>query len=285
MIYKDSIYFSIATHINFKKEYELTYDIIKTISCFFDSHTDISLMFNYIDNSGVKMNKITEKNKDKLYQKLIKENVFQFMIAEHMTSKEYYDTSENQRIPSSISCTIDFMDYSTNNWGISVSIPTEYMLDEKNITEFYSLFKQINKKLNGFNSFISRGSCFPTFAADSLSIFDSIHYSHQSFWNNCVRGYYWGCVINPEIVDKIGGIEYIESQNFYKVEKWQDNLYIQATEDLLKYSLEDAKRMRTLLFPAFPPQDMKKTVYESADDYYRAKSMNIEYFMVQEDLF
>lgn len=285
MIYKDSVYFSVATHINFKKEYELTFDIIKTISCFFQKQTNIPLMFNYIDDKGMKINKITEKNKEKLYQKLKDGNVFQFMIAEYMTSKEYFDSSENQRIPSSISCTVDFIDYGTNNWGISVSIPTKYMLDENRITEFYSLFKQINEKLNGFNSFISRGSCFPTFAADSLSMFDNIHYSHLSTWDNYVRGYYWGCVFNMEIVDKMGGIDHIKSRNLYKVERWKENLYIQITENLMEYSLEDARKMRNILLPAFPPRDIKKTVYENADDYHRAKSMNIEYFMIQEDLF
>ncbi len=283
-IYKDSLYFSIATHEEFREKYELTYGIINNILSFFQSYTDISLMFNYIDSKGVKINKVTQKNRDKLYQKLKDKDIYQFMIAEYVKSKEYYDTSENQRQTSTLSCTIDFMDYGVKCYGISVSVPTCYMISTKAQEDFILLFKELNCLINGFNSFISRGSCFPTFSADSLSVLDSVHISNKNTWDNCVRGYFWGNTVNEKIVEKIGGIKCISEQGFYKVEKWQENLYIQVSENIMEYSIADAAKIRKLLLPAFPLNKERNVVYENAESYHRAKMLGIENFMIEEDL-
>ncbi len=283
-ICNDSVYFSIATYMDFREKYEVSFEIINKIVDFFHSYTDIPLMFNYLDDKAFRINKPTEKNKEKLYLKLKEKKIFQFMIAEYMTIKEYYDCSENQKKTSTISCTIDFLHYGTEPSGLSVSIPTQYMKEQESIEAFYKLFKELNCELKGFNSFISRGSCFPTFAVESLSSFDSAHFSHKTTWSDCVRGYYWGNVLNPEIIEKIGGFGCIERQGFYKVEKWEENIYIQTTRDLFKYSLDDAVKIRNLLLPAFPTLKNKMAMYESVEFYLRSKEMNIEYFMVKEDL-
>lgn len=283
-ICNDSVYFSIATNVDFREKYEVAFEIINKIVDFFHSYTDIPLMFNYLDDKTFRINKPTEKNKEKLYIKLKEKKIFQFMIAEYVTIKEYYDCSENQRITSTISCTIDFLHYGTEPFGVSVSIPTQYMTDQYSMEAFYKLFKDLNCELNGFNSFISRGSCFPTFSTESLSTFDSAHFSHKTTWSNCVRGYYWGNVLNNEIIEKVGGIESIEKQGFYKVEKWQENIYIQVIKNLFEYSLDDAVKIRNLLLPAFPALKNKMAMYESVEGYQRSKKMNIEYFMVKEDL-
>ncbi len=283
-ICNDSVYFSIATYVDFKEKYDVAFEIINKIVDFFHSHTDIPLMFNYLDDKAFRINKPTEKNKEKLYTKLKEKKIFQFMIAEYVTVKEFYDCSEGQRITSTISCTIDFLRYGTESSGISVSIPAQYMKEQDSINAFYKLFKELNCELNGFNSFVSRGSCFPTFSTESLSSFDSAHFSNKTTWSNCVRGYYWGNVLNPEIVEKVGGLESIERTGFYKIEKWQENIYVQVTKNLFEYSLDDAVKIRKLLLPAFPTLKNKMAMYESTEFYQGSKEMNIEYFMVEEDL-
>lgn len=284
-IHNDCIYFSIVTHTNFRQEYELTYDVINNVAFFFQSHTDIPLMFGYVDNKGIKTNKITEKNKEKVHQKLKEKNLYQFTIAEYITQKEFYDTSGNRKKTSDISFSIDLLERQTKHFGISVAIPTEFMSERKKITDFCSLFKELNELVHGFNSFISRGTCYPAwFVPQRVSIFDYMRFSNENTWDKWVRGYYWGCVLNDNIVEKIGGIERIENKGFYKVEKWGDCIYVQVTDDLLEYSLDDAIRMRSLLNPAFPPRGMKVGLYDDEDDYFEAKSRNVEFFMIKEDL-
>lgn len=261
MIYKDSLYFSIATKMNLRENYLLSYEVIEEVATFFQQHFPIEIMFNYIDNKSVRLNKVTDNNKKKILQKLKDKEIHYFMIMERMTSKEYYDSSENQREITTLAFVIGFSVHSKDIWGISVAIPMEFLSENMIQNTVIPFFQNLHNKLDGINSYIHRGSCFDSMdfkCFDTLSLFPL---NDSSVWESYVRGYHWGNVLNKRQIEKLGGIARIKKQGFYKVEDWNEDVYIQVTKNVDDYSMSDAKRIREFLLPILPPDKYRRQRY------------------------
>lgn len=285
MIYKDSIYFSIATNINLRENYSITYEIIDEVATFFQTHFPIEIMFNYIDNKSVRLNKVTENNKKKLFEKLKNKEIHTFMISKRLTSKEYYGFSEEQEVASTLSFILEISRHAEDVHGISVAIPMEFLSEQKIENEVISLFKKLHCKLCGFNSFIHRGTCLPSM---DFKCFDPMTSTlgNLKIKKQYVRGYFWGNVLNSEHIKKIGGMDKIKKQGMYKVEQWKDCVYIQATKNISDYTIDTAAIMKKMLLPALPPEKESTFLrYDSYDAFMDAKEKGTENFILEEDIF
>lgn len=72
-------------------------------------------------------------------------------------------------------------------------------------------------------------------------------------WDEQVRGYFWLIFLTDKQIELLSGIEKLDGHGFYKIEKTDTGVFIQCTENILDYTLEDALKLREVLLPLFPP--------------------------------
>jgi len=290
-IFNDSIYFTISTAQDLRENHTITKLCITKILDFFKSITDVDLMFIFNDDKGHKSKKITEKSKQEIFDKLEAGKIFAFGIMEYMKKQDYFwNTDAKERFPS-LACSIGLGN--PNKWrsitntfdGLDISIPTELFINNKQLEKFYELFKELHLVMNGINSFISRGTYKSTLCIMNGAQFIRTYYTMNEKWDEYVCGYFWGNVLTQKHLEKIGGFERIKEQGFYKVEKWNDDVYIQLCENIFDYTISDATKIREFLLPIFPPKEDKQySIYSSVDELTKAQQSGIENFMLEEDL-
>lgn len=290
-IFNDSIYFTISTAQDLRENYDITELCITKVIEFLEAITDTELMFIYNDDKGHKSKKITEKSKQELFTKLGFGNIFSFGIMEYMKKQDYFWNSDAKIMFPNLSCSIELGNPNklrsiTNTFdGLDISIPTELLGDNKHLEKFYELFKELHLLMKGVNSFISRGTYNPTLCIMNGAQLIRTYYTMNEKWDEYVCGYFWGNVLTQKHLEKIGGFESIKEQGFYKVEKWNDDVYIQLSENILDYTILDATKIRKFLLPIFPPKEDKKySIYSTADDLTKAQQSGVENFMLEEDL-
>lgn len=290
-IFNDSIYFTISTAQDLRENYAITKLCITKILDFLKSITDIDLMFIFNDDKGHKSKKITKKSKQEIFDKLESGKIFAFGIMEYMKKQDYFwNTDAKERFPG-LSCSIELGN--PNKWrsitntfdGLDVSIPTELFVDNKQLEKFYELFKELHLVMNGINSLVSRGTYKSTLRIMNGAQFIRTYYTMNEKWDEYVCGYFWGNVLTQKHLAKIDGFERIKEQGFYKVEKWNDDVYIQVSENIFDYTISDAMKIREFLLRIFPPKEEKQfPFYSSAEDLKKAQQSGIENFMLEEDL-
>ncbi len=290
-IFNDSIYFTISTAQDLRENYAITELCITKVIEFLETITDTDLMFIYNDDKGHKSKKITEKSKQELFTKLGLGNIFAFGIMEYMKKQDYFWNEDAKVGFPNLACSIELGN--PNKWssitntfdGLDVSIPTELLSDEKSIRKFYELFKELHLIMKGSNSFISRGTYTPTLKIMNGAQFIRTYYTMNEKWDEYVCGYFWGNVLSQKHLEKLGGFESIKEQGFYKVEKWNDDVYIQLSENIFDYTISDATKIREFLLPIFPPKkDKQYSIYSSVDELSKAQRSGIQNFMLEEDL-
>lgn len=290
-IFNDSIYFTITTAQDLRENYTISQFCISKVIDFIETITDVDLMFIFNDDKGHKSKKITEKSKQEIFDKLESGKIFAFGIMEYMKKQDYFWNTDAKAMYPNLSCSIELGNPNklrsiTNTFdGLDVSIPIELLSDNKKLGMFYELFKELHLVMNGINSFISRGTYKSTLCIMNGAQFIRTYYTMNEKWDEYVCGYFWGNVLSQKHIEKIGGFDCIKEQGFYKVEKWNDDVYIQVSENIFDYNILDATKIRKFLLPIFPPKEDKQySIYSSADDLTKAQQSGIENFMLEEDL-
>jgi len=290
-----SVFFSIATKMSLKENPNITIEVINMVIDYFKKTTDQKFMMCYVDSKAFRKNNLTEKNYEKLLERLKNNEVFSFITVEKReTNEEYFGigmirkfepefgcilTIENSKVMRSLG---DFCD------SVKLCFPPTFFSDIKNQKNTLELMKKLQRKMDGLCSFITIGTFRNDYSMD-CGLFDS-HYYHTStefsmHWNEYVRGYFWGQCLTPNQVENLGGFEEIQNQGFYLCEKWDDCVYIQSTEKILDYTLGDALKMRNFLFPLFPPEKEKRLQSYPTKDDFMEYNKNKVYFFADEDMF
>lgn len=290
-IFNDSIYFTISTAQDLRENYAITKLCITKILDFLKYITDIDLMFIFNDDKGHKSKKITKKSKQEVFDKLEAGKIFAFGIMEYMKKQDYFWNDEARTGFPNLACSIELGN--PNKWrsitntfdGLDISIPTELLGDNKHLEKFYELFKELHLVMKGVNSFISRGTYNATLRIMNGAQFIRTYYTMNEKWDEYACGYFWGNVLSQKHLEKLGGFERIKEQGFYKVEMWNDDVYIQTTQDIFAYTINDAKKIREFLLPIFPPKDDKQySLYPSIEELRKAHNAGVENFMLEEDM-
>lgn len=290
-ILNDSIYFTVSTAQDLRENYSLTITCINKVIEFFGTVTDVELMFTFNDDKGHKTKKITEKSKQEISDKLAFNKIFSFGIMEYMKKQDYFQNSDCDNKFPSLSCSIELGN--PNKWrgsrttfdGIDVSVPIELIIKDNCFEKFNELFKEIHMLLCGVNSFISHGTYLPSLRIMNGAQFIRAYYTMNEKWDEFVCGYFWGNVLSKNHLEKLGDFEYINKQGFYKVEMWNDDVYIQTTQDIFAYTINDAKKTREFLLPIFPPKEDKQySLYPSIEELRKAQNAGVENFMLEEDM-
>ena len=290
-ILNDSIYFTVSTALDLRENYDITKLCIAKVIELFETVTDIDLMFIFDDDKGHKSKKITEKSKQEIFDKLDSEKIYTFGIMEYMKKQDYFWNEDAKvRFPS-LACSIGLGN--PNKWhditntfdGIDVSIPTELFINNNQLEKVYDLFKELHLIMKGVNSFISRGTYTASLRIMNGAPLIRSYYVMNKKWDEYACGYFWGNVLTQKHLDKLGGFEKIKKQGFYKVEKWNDDVYIQLSEYIFDYSISEARKIREFLLPIFPPKEDKEcSIYPSSEELTNARKIGVEKFMLDEDL-
>lgn len=288
------VFFSIATKVDLKENHHITIKIINTVLDYFKKVTDQKFMMCYVDSKSFRKNNVTEKNYEKLIERLKNKEVFSFIaITKRLTNEEYFGIGNIPEFEPEFGCILNIGEpNSLRELGdtcdsIKMCFPTSFSSDIKNQNDIIELMKELQKIMEGLCSFITIGTFRDDYSMD-CGLFDSHYYPTSNqfsmHWNEYVRGYFWGQCLTPYQVEKLGGIEIIQDQEFYLCEEWDDCVYIQSTEKILDHTLEDALKMRTFLKPLFPPKSEKRLQsYPSKEDF-KKHSQNKLYFFADEDL-
>ncbi len=293
-IMNSTVFFSIATKTDLKENYNMTINIINTVLDYFKKVTDQKFMMCYVDNKAFRKNNLTEKNYEKLIDKLKNNNVFRFIgIEKQMTNKEFFGMGMMPEFEPQFECILHIGEpNSGRELGnacdlIKVGVPSSFLKDKNNQDEIIGLMRNLQTMMNGLCSFINVGTFLDDYSA-GCAIFDLHYYPAPIFfsmcWDNYVRGYFWGQCLTPTQVEKLGGFDEIQKQGFYLCEYWGDCVYIQITERILDYTMEDALKIREFLKPLFPPESEKRhSSYMNKEDLAKYKMKNL-LFYADEDM-
>ena len=85
-------------------------------------------------------------------------------------------------------------------------------------------------------------------------------------------------------VNALGGIEKIDNQGFYSVEKADSGVFIQCTENILDYPIDDALKLRDFLKPIFPPLKKKTGKFFPNREYMEQKMKKGLYLFDEKDM-
>ena len=289
------VFFSIATKVDLKENHHITIKIINTVLDYFKKVTDQKFMMCYVDSKSFRKNNVTEKNYEKLIERLKNKEVFSFIaITKRLTNEEYFGIGNIPEFEPEFGCILNIGEpNSLRELGdtcdsIKMCFPTSFLSDIKNQNDIIELMKELQKIMEGLCSFITIGTFRDDYSMD-CGIFDSHYYPTSNqfsmHWNEYVRGYFWGQCLTPYQVEKLGGLSTIQKQGFYLCEKWNESVFIQSTERIIDYTMEDALKMRTFLKPLFPPDSEKRLQsYPSKEDF-KKLSQNKLYFFADEDMF
>ena len=288
------VFFSIATKVSLKENYSMTIDLINTVVDFFKNVTEQKFMICYVDSKAFRKNNFTDKNFDKLIERLKNNQVFSFIsIEKRLTTDEYFGIGMMPEPEPEFGCFLSFEHPKFKEMGdfcdtIKMCFPTSFLEKVENQNKIIGLMKNIQEIMNGLCSFITIGNFRDDYSMD-CAVFDN-HFYHTStefsiHWDDYVRGYFWGQCLTANQVLKLGGLSVIRNQDFFLCEKWDDKVYIQSTEKILDYTMDDAMKMREFLKPLFPPEsERRKNSYPHKEDFVAIKANGI-YFYADEDMF
>lgn len=288
----DSIYFVVGTNIDLKENAEIAICCIKKIVDFLERISDISLMFSYVDNKGIKLKKVNDKSKVELEKKLLNKEIYAFLLNEYMRKEDYFFEEYGAMKVSPTSFCVElgnpcrWKEIGTYFDGISVSIPIELAMKDDIINEFLKLYKECHLLIKGVYSFITRGTYESTMKVMNGSSLIDCYYTGNIFWDEYVSGYFWGNVLNHKQIQRIKNAgKSIENTEHYLIDKWGENTYIQSTKDIFAYSIDDARKMRELLIDSFPPLEHKeRSLYASQAELNQARKSGVLHYILDEDL-
>ena len=299
MIYRNNIYFSIGTRIDLRDNIEIGLKVLNMIFDFCKDNITTPLMLCYDDNKGYKKPKFSLKSVDTFKEKYLNKQIGLLTIMDYFTKEqffgeqsfeEYEDYEVNKEI---FECNIDFgIPNRFHERGpvqsccdiISMSVAKRYLFETNNFENLLKLFKEICFTVNGIGSFFTGGSDM----YHSAGLFDRQYYhtpwSFSRFWDEQVRGYFWLMFLTDKQVDALDGIEKIENQGFYSVEKTDNGVFIQCTENIIDYTIDDALKLRAFLKPLFPPFKKKAGKFFPNREYMEEKMKKGLYLFDEKDM-
>ena len=293
---ESSVFFSIATQTDLKENHNVTVEVIDAVTDYFKKVTNQEFMLCYVDKKGFRKNNFNDKYYQNLIERIQNNEVFSFIsISKRMTTKEFYGPTEGLYEPKpEFCCSMEIGNPNSLRFAgntcdvIKLGVPATFLTEKSRQKSLLGLMKKLQKTMNGFCSFITIGT-FDSQYAGCCAVFDYHFYETYSFfsihWDEYVRGYFWGQCLTPAQANKLGGFEAIQKQGFAVCEKWGDGVYIQSTERILDYTMEDALTMREYLKPLFPPESKRRVLYYTTKEKHFAAMPNSVYFYADEDMF
>ena len=281
MIYKNNIYFSVATRTDLCKNKELGEKVLYQIFNFCQNEISSPLMLCYNDKRGFKKPKLTQRNIEKFIEKYADDQVKFLYVEDYCSADEYYafqtqetyiDRLVNKAVFEFVfqgGCSLH-RELGPCCDTVCISVSKKYLFENGNTDKFeklLSLFKLIFQETSGIGAFMTHGS--DEFHGQGL--FDVQYYNapslFSSFWNEQVRGYFWLTFLTDKQIEILGGIEKLDGHGFYKIEKTDTGVFIQCTENILDYTREDALKLREVLFPLLPPiKERTSKLFPSIED-------------------
>ena len=286
MFYKDRIYFSVTTKTDLRENKDLAEEVLNLVISFCNAEISKKLMITYDDEKGHKKPALTEKSLNKFLAKFREDKIGLLTITDYLSSETYYEDYGFDLDNIEFECNLTFKkqlnaEYKSECNVVCMSIK---YIDESKTKNFINLFFQIHLMLNGIGSFINRG----TDEQHSTGIFDWQYCrgltSFSMFWDEQVRGYFWLMFLTDKQVNALGGIEKIDNQGFYSVEKADSGVFIQCTENILDYAIDDALKLRDFLKPIFPPLKKKTGKFFPNREYMEEKMKKGLYLFDEKDM-
>lgn len=282
MFYKDRIYFSVATKTDLRENKDLAEEVLSLVISFCNAEISKKLMLTYDDEKGHKKPALTEKSLQNFLEKFRENKIGLLTITDYLSSAIYYEGYDFDLDNIEFECDITFKKQLESECNL-VCVSMKHA-DEMKTKKIKNLFFQIHCMLNGIGSFINRG----TDEQHSAGIFDWQYYRGQTsfsmFWDEQVRGYFWLMFLTDKQVDALGGIEKIEEQGFYSIEKTDNGVFIQCTENILDYTIDDALKLRAFLKPIFPPLKKKTGKFFPNREYMEEKMKKGLYLFDEKDM-
>lgn len=282
MYIKDRIYFSVATKTDLRENKDLAEEVLNLVISFCNAEISKKLMITYDDEKGHKKPALTEKSLNKFLAKFREDKIGLLTITDYLSSAIYYEGYDFDLDNIEFECNVTFKKQLESECNL-VCVSMKH-IDEMKTKKIINLFFQIHCMLNGIGSFINRG----TDEQHSCGIFDMQYYHTQNlfsmFWDEQVRGYFWLMFLTDKQVDALGGIEKVENQGFYSVKKTDNGVFIQCTENILDYTIDDASKLRAFLKPIFPPLKKKTGKFFPNREYMEEKMKKGLYLFDEKDM-
>lgn len=281
MIYRNNVYFSVATRTDLCKNKELGEKVLNQLFDFCQNEISTPLMLCYDDKKGFKKPKLTQRSIEKFMEKYADDQVKVLYMEDYCTTDEYYAFQTFEEYVDEV---VNKSVFEASFHGgcsrhrelgsfcdtVNVSVSKKYLFENGNTDKFeklLSLFKLIFRETSGIGSFMTHGS-------DEFyghGVFDIQYYNgpdfFSRFWDEQVRGYFWLTFLTDKQIELLGGIEKLDGHGFYKIEKTDTGVFIQCTENILDYTLEDALKLREVLLPLFPPiKERTSKLFPSTED-------------------
>lgn len=282
MFYKDRIYFSVATKTDLRENKDLAEEVLNLVISFCNAEISKKLMITYDDEKGHKKPALTEKSLQNFLEKIRENKIGLLTITDYLSSAIYYEGYDFDLDNIEFECDITFKKQLESECNL-VCMSVKHV-DEMKTNKFIDLFFQIHCMLNGIGSFINRG----TNEQHSAGIFDWQYYRGQTsfsmFWDEQVRGYFWLMFLTDKQVNDLGGTEKVENQGFYSVKKTDNGVFIQCTENILDYTIDDALKLRAFLKPLFPPLKKKTGKFFPNREFMEEKMKKGLYLFDEKDM-
>ena len=268
MYYRDRIFFSAATKLDLRADKLTAEKALHLILLFCKNNVPKKLMITYDDEKGHKKPALTEKSLARFMEEYRKSKIGLLTVTDYMSAETYYNDYDfdPEQIVFESNITFGSPSYAFPNSCDTVSVSMKYPGDET-CKELVKLFFELHTLLNGIGSFLTHG----TDVFHAAGLFDFQYYgdnlSFSRFWDEQVRGYFWLTFLTDKQIELLGGIEKLDGHGFYKIEKTDTGVFIQCTENILDYTLEDALKLREVLLPLFPPiKERTSKLFPSIED-------------------
>lgn len=279
---KRAVVFSISTYQDLRERAGKTLEILDELITLFtvDEYQPQSLTVYYA-NAKISILKFSNRNLINVKKKIMEKEVAELNIRfDSITLGDIYATGVTQPLEIQVSIGLCGHQMAQQKKHYATNVPNgiSFMVSEIALkrfsmeglkTRFLKIFTEI-KGLYGYIETMNQTELGVTIFPTPMEWTNLKHMKAEMGFDGRARGYFWGNILTAGHIEKLGGVEYIETyapcKRIEKIDGQNDMLFLQLSDSINDANQAQYLKLKTFLRPILSDEDIieiaKRTYFD-----------------------